>query len=176
MLNRFLQVWSALTACINEEDKLFVEQYLSVQEQMLFWGMSLPDQRHALNVAHTAQRLANEQSGVDKLLLTRCALLHDVGRRNGDVSTGEKIAAVLLDALVPRWSKSWGREGSQCGFIDHLRHALYVYYHHPERGVELLQPLGVETILLLIIAIHHNPSADADPPELHLLQQADQMH
>jgi HD superfamily phosphodiesterase len=87
MLNRINQVISALTAKITEQDETFVAKQLNAREQKLFWQMNLPDQRHALNVTYTALRLAQNKSGLNLAALTKGALLHDVGKVRGDVST-----------------------------------------------------------------------------------------
>lgn len=172
MLNRVRQVWSAINARVTPADEYFVRQHLRERELALFWAMSLPDRRHVLNVAYTAIRLAEGSESLDGKLLIRCALLHDVGRQNGDVSTIDKIIAVLLHKLLPRAAKTLAREG-RGGRVANLRHALYVYFNHPQRSAALLQTAGAEEILIAIVARHHKAPADGDPTELVLLRQAD---
>lgn len=106
MLKRVKQVVAAVTAEITPEDRLFVNQYLNKQEQTLIWGMNLPDQRHVLNVAYTALTLAENQKNIDLNLLVTCALLHDVGKVKGDVSTVDKIVNVIGHKVSPSWAKN----------------------------------------------------------------------
>ena len=145
---------------------------LEESEQMLFLNMSLPDQRHALNVAQTALQLAAGREDIDKVLLLRCALLHDVGRQKGDVSTADKIFTVLLHKFAPRLALNWGREG-RGGALQNLRHAVYIYFNHPARSAALLRAAAVEEKAALIVSRHHKAPTAGEPPELALLRQAD---
>jgi len=175
MLTRVKQVIAALTAEITPADELFVSQHLNIREQALFWGMNLPDQRHVLNVAYTALQLAEKQEGIDKELLVKCALLHDVGKIKGDVSTADKIMTVIGHKVAPRWAKQWGRLG-RGNKLSNLRHAFYIYFHHGERSATMLQKIGASPQMVDIVAKHHKAPADQDPLELVVLRQADDLH
>ena len=64
MYRRILQFTRAVTAKVDAQDERYVERYLCACEQELFFAMGVPEQRHALNVAYTAVRLAkNEEIG-----------------------------------------------------------------------------------------------------------------
>jgi len=175
MLNRVKQLAAALTARISPADEQFVACNLTREEQKLFWRMNLPDQRHALNVAYSAQSLAQRLPGVDQSLLLKCALLHDVGKTRGDVSTADKVLTVLAHSCFPSWAKEWGRLG-RGGRLANLRHAFYIYFHHGQRGAELLAQLQEHPLLVEIIRRHHEAPADNDPMELIVLRKADNMH
>ncbi|MBP2644894.1 MAG: metal dependent phosphohydrolase [Firmicutes bacterium] len=176
MLNRVKQVVAAFTAKVSPEDRAFIGQHLNAREEQLFYSMNLPDQRHALNVAYTAQKLALAYKGaVDAGLLVRCALLHDVGKRRGDVSTWDKIITVLIHKLFSERAKHWGRYG-RGGKIANIRHAVYIYFHHPERSVDFLQSIGTKENVIDIVRRHHAMPRQNDPVELNLLRQADDLH
>jgi putative nucleotidyltransferase with HDIG domain len=175
MFNRIKQVFAALTATVTQKDKQFVDLYLDSQAQQLFWGMNLPDQRHVLNVAYTSLKFAESHPKVNCVLLIRCALLHDVGKRKGDVSTIDKIITVIGYWLLPSWSKEWGRLG-RGSKLNNLRHAFYIYYHHANRSAIMLQGIGESRQVVEIVAKHHKTPADSDPLELILLRKADSMH
>ena len=175
MLNRVKQVIAALKASITVEDKVFVSRYLNAAEQKLFWAMNLPDQCHVLNVAQTALQLAQHQQKIDVTLLVKCALLHDVGKIKGDVSTIDKIITVMGYKLSPRWAKQWGRLGKGSK-IDNLRHAFYIYFHHAERGSMMLKEINSSPQLVDIIAKHHEAPTDYDPLELVILRKSDDLH
>lgn len=166
---------SAITARIDVSDKTFIAKYLSTAEAKFFYNMNLPDQRHALNVAYTALELAGEQKQVDQELLIKCALLHDVGKIKGDVSTADKIITVILDKATPAWAKSWGRQG-RGGKLANLRHAVYIYYHHAARGAAMLCEAGMPPQLTEIIAKHHEAPTVGEPSELTLLRTADNLN
>ena len=166
---------SALTARITEADRQFIGQHLLPGEAALFWQMNLPDQRHALNVAYTALELAAQERGINQDLLLKCALLHDVGKVKGDVSTADKIITVILDKIAPDWVRKWGRSG-RGGKIANLRHAVHTYYHHAARGAAMLSAAGVAAEITGIVARHHEAPADGEPPELRLLRTADSLN
>ncbi|MBP2649874.1 MAG: hypothetical protein H6Q74_699 [Firmicutes bacterium] len=175
MLSRVKQVIAALTAKVNFSDQVFVSKRLNDKERKLFYGMNLPDQRHALNVAYTSLNLSRNNPESDLNLLVRAALLHDVGKQLGDVSTLDKIITVIAHQLVPELASKWGREG-RGGKIANFRHAVYVHFHHPERSAQLLRAIGAEPKLVDIISRHHAESQLSDAIELKLLRQADDLN
>jgi len=175
MINRVKQLFSALTASISTADQEFVDQHLTAEEQSLFWQMNLPDQRHALNVTYSAQSMAKELYGIDRTVLLKCALLHDVGKMRGDVSTIDKVITVLAHTCCKSWAESWGRLG-RGNRLQNLRHAFFIYFHHGERGAELLTSIHAEHRIVEIIRQHHKAPADNDPPELAILRKADNLH
>lgn len=175
MWRRFRQVFAALTARWTAADTEFVSTWLTPAEQDLFYAMNLPDQRHAVSVAHTARTLAAGRPDADIVLLTRCALLHDVGKVKGDVSTFDKTFAVVAHRLAPGAATRWGRQG-RGGRVANLRHALHVYFHHPERSATRLEAIGADARLVGIVRRHHEPPEPGEPVELTLLRQADDMH
>lgn len=172
MLNRVKQVWSALTAQVTPADRAFVAAHLNDREQTLFWAMAVPDQRHALNVAYTALSLAAARPGADKALLVKCALLHDVGKRRGDVSTLDKILTVVVYTLWPRGATKFAAPG-RGGRVQNIRHAFYIYRHHAARSAALVRQAGTASPVAEIISRHHAPPIPEEPLELTLLREAD---
>ena len=80
-MQRVRQFLRAIFASVSAEDERFLQEFLSEQEQSLFCRMLLADQYHALQTAYTAQALwAKDAGAADERLLTRCALLHDIGK------------------------------------------------------------------------------------------------
>lgn len=175
MSKRVKQFISAITARITEADRSFVKKYLNNEQAAFFWQMNLPDQRHALNVAYTALELAAGHKDIDRQLLITCALLHDVGKVKGDVSTADKVLTVIFDKFSPDWAKQWGRLG-RGSKIDNLRHAVYIYYNHAARGAAMLRAAGVPEKITEMIAKHHEAPAAGEPAELSLLKTADTLN
>lgn len=175
MLIRVKQFVAALTAKVTAADRNFIRKNLRAEEQSLFYGMNVPDQRHALSVAQTALQLAVDREDINRELLVKCALLHDIGKLRGDVSTWDKIVSVIAHNLAPRRAKSWGKYG-RGGKLANLRHAFYTYYHHPERGAQLLATIGEDCSVVDIIRRHHEAPGSGEPAELDILRQADNLH
>ncbi len=174
--HRASQFFHALTAHVSAEDRAFLETWLPEETARAFFdAMTVADQCHALRTARTAEqlRLASPDGAtmVDRRLLIRASLLHDIGRQKGDMGTCGKVLAVLLTAAFPRWSKKRG-ENAAGGWLSAL---LHVYYHHPEKGANMLRRIGLPDEAALTVR-HHAPAAGDDPPELLLLRQADQMN
>ena len=176
MFNRIKQVFSALTAKIDDYDRNYLNTWLNPKEVGLFLQMNLPDQRHSLNVAYQASEMAKTwPSNLNINVLIKCALLHDVGKVQGDVSTIDKIITVVANSIAPAWSASWGRFG-RGSKLDNVRHAFYTYFHHAEQSSSMLQGIGTEQLVYEIVAQHHKAPTENDPSELTILRAADDLN
>ena len=174
-LGRAGQFLRAVGARVTSEDMAFMEAHLPREARPLFLAMHVADQRHALNVAYTALELAREAQGIDRELLLRCCLLHDVGRVKGAMDVWGKVWTVLADKLLSReaWAALERRQADH--FWQRPGLALYVYRCHPEMGAEKLAALGLEREAELV-RLHHSPERPADPEELKLLRRADALN
>ena len=164
VIKRVLQFVRAVTARVSVEDGKYISTHLNAAEQKIFFAMSVADQVHSLRTAYTVERLIIEDKrGVDREFLIRCALLHDVGRRNGDLTIKGKIFAVLITNIAPKFAERLELNGNR---------ALYVYHNHAEIGARKLQKLGLFKEAKIIAKHHAKPKPD-DPFELKLLRLAD---
>ena len=164
MFRRVKQFSRAMTAQVTPDDGKYIAAHLSPEEQELFFAMSTEDQCHSLNTAYTIERLVIEdKQGIDREFLIRCALLHDVGRVDGDLSTFGKVFTVLVSGIAPGVADNLELKGNR---------QLYIYRHHAEIGARKLQQLGLYREAK-IVAKHHSPPSPDDPYELKLLRLAD---
>ena len=164
VIKRVLQFIRAVTARVSVEDGKYISTHLNAEEQKIFFAMSVADQVHSLRTAYTVERLVIEDKrGVDREFLIRCALLHDTGRRAGDLTIKGKIFAVLITSIAPKFAERLELNGN---------HALYVYHNHAEIGARRLQKLGLFKEAKIIAKHHAKPKPD-DPFELKLLRLAD---
>ncbi len=179
MIQRIRQFVRAVTARVMQADRDYVARVLPASAypgaQELFYRMHPADQVHALNVAHTAERLADERrSAADRDLLRRAALLHDVGRQKGDLDIWGKVFCVLMYHYLPSLAKRW-----QCAAVRYpwqlIGHALYVYEHHPAIGAERLRRIGMDAEADIIVHHHERPLPE-QPVELRLLGEADELN
>lgn len=147
------------------DDARYISNHLSATEQKLFFSMDVADQCHSLRTAYAIERYAIEgKAGVDREFLIRCALLHDVGRKKGDMSISGKVLAVLAMEFFPMLGEWMERRGSQL---------IYIYKHHAELSGKKLQEIGLFREAK-IVAKHHSPPSPNDPKELKLLRLADE--
>ncbi len=164
IFRRVKQFFRAMTAKVTPEDGKYISAHLSPEEQELFFAMSVEDQCHSLKTAYTIERLVIEdKQGIDREFLIRCALLHDVGRVAGDISTLGKVFTVLVSDIAPGFADSLELKGNK---------QIYIYRHHAEIGGRKLQQLGLFREAK-IVAKHHAPPSPDDPYELKLLRLAD---
>ncbi|MCR5440065.1 MAG: HDIG domain-containing protein [Selenomonas sp.] len=173
MIQRVRQLYRALTAHISQEDRAFIDRSIPESAKALFYQMHPADQYHALQVAKTALQLADKSNlTVDRSMLLRCALLHDVGRKKGDLDIWGKVFAVLITHFVPGLAKFIA-----CKEVDSIwrrpGRAIYVYYHHPEIGAAMLRAIGLYEEAA-VISRHHQPLAQGDDDLLVILRQADE--
>ena len=165
-MKRILQFWRAMTAHLNTADFEFINMYLNDEEKNLFFAMRLYDQRHVLNVAYTARRLAQKDGGSI-----------NVGRTAEDIFLFDKVFAVLLDKYLPKTAHKLAKYNNSRNrsFWKKRRHALFIYYHHAAIGAEKLQKIKLYDIAE-IIKYHHAPPKYGDCRELIILRKADSLN
>ncbi|MEG6615673.1 HD domain-containing protein [Peptococcaceae bacterium 1198_IL3148] len=172
--NRIRQFFSAIFSNITEEDQLFLKKHLQPNEQALFMAMDVPTQKHCLNVAYSCQHLLEKQTGINRTLLLRSALLHDCGKLAGEVKTWHRVIFVVVNKLLPTLRDKLiqrGQSGSRCS----LCRAFYINSIHSARGAYFAQQADVELPVIVLIKEHHNGNIKY-PPELLILQQADELN
>ena len=183
MLRRVFQVIHALTAKMESQDHRLVATYLDAREQSLFYAMDINSQKHAVKVALTCIKLAACHPSVNRKLLVRAALLHDIGKQRGELTTLYRIIFVITDKLFPRLGKTLAKQGNNLSRQklpglpwQKLQHAFFVLYSHPVLGSRKAEAIGVESQILELIAGHHNPHLPGEPLELTILREADNLH
>ena len=157
VLKRIMQFVRAVTARVTVEDGKYISAHLNAEEQKIFFAMSVADQ------VHSERLIIEDKCGVDREFLIRCALLHDTGRRAGDLTIRGKIFVVLITKFAPKFAERLEINGNR---------ELYIYHYHAEIGARKLQKIGLFKEAK-IIAKHHAPPKPDDPLELKLLRLAD---
>lgn len=152
------QFFRGFFAKITPEDRLQVQQLLSVAEYTLFCRMPTDAQRHGLNVYQTLLEV-----GKDDPELAVAALLHDVGKVAADESGVKlnlwlRIPLVLTEAtwaeLIPRLASSRPEDG--------WRYTLYVHLEHPQIGAKWAEEAGASQAVCWLIAAHQAQDAKPD--------------
>lgn len=175
---RIKQFFQAISASLDSTDHTFIQQYLDPTEQYLFYAMDRPTQRHCVNVAQTSLILIHQltdQTQVSSAILIKSALLHDIGKPAGDLTTIYRIITVFANALSPTIGQALAKPGKK-GWLGPLRHAFYIQRQHPQLGAAQAQESRLHPSIVQLIALHHQPPGPDDSPELQFLRQADDLN
>ena len=181
MIQRIRQFCRAATASLDQADRNFISINLNEAQQQLFFAMNVFDQRHVLNTAYTAQHICDaEHIALDKSLLIRACLLHDIARTGEDICIWDKVANVLLAHFAPQKAKAIARAAVSLkdrhrNFLERRWYAVYIYYHHAQLGAAKLRSLGMDDIAA-VIEHHHDEEKHGDSPELRVLRRADSLN
>ncbi|MGL5634356.1 MAG: HD domain-containing protein [Sarcina sp.] len=142
MFYRIKQFYWALKANFIEIDKSFVNEYLSVEEQHIFYSLIKSEQFHCERVAKDLLKYFS--GNLDKRNLARLGLLHDLGKQElnfGPIKKSVFVIAKKLDKSFIETTKN-----------DSIRR----YYNHPAKSVELLKNIGeYDEFFLEAIKCHH---------------------
>ncbi len=159
---RAWQFFQALSARLSEEDLRVLEENLTPEELAVFARMPLPDQRHSLDVYYTLLR-----QGKDHPDLLKAALLHDIGKGEGDIRLWHRVAIVLIRAVFPK-ALRW------LAVPDGWRRPFFVHYYHPLLGAEMAEKLGCPPYPVELIRrpqpMLELPMWDPSPEEAELLR------
>ena len=182
MMKRIKQFSRALVAKgPSEDENKILKKYLTLEAEKYFRSMTIPDQRHVLNVFYTANELQkNKKLPVDNFLLNRCCLLHDIGRGR-KMTTFCKTFSVILDKLCHRWAVRRG--DSKEKFLGDM---FYHYYHHAELSATILRNIGMKEEASIVELHHHDEeklkemyqqgNKIAGSNELKILKEADDLN
>ena len=174
MVKRFKQFYNALTAKFNFADVLYVRARLNDSEAQLFFQMGIAEQVHAVNTAKAVEKLLEKAvKSVDRKILLKAALLHDVGKIKGSMKLWHKSACVLFDEFCPCKAQRLASFEQPKGS---LAYALYVYYHHPRIGARKLEKISGGYRLCALVRFHHEKKSPEEiATELYYLKTADGM-
>ena len=174
MKKRAKQFFSALQAEVNRLDIAFLRKHLDKPEQILFYRMTLPDQRHGLDTTYSLEQQTKGINWVDKESLVKVGLFHDVGKSITKFPIWGRIMVVVLNKINKRITNYLARFGENPKSFSLFR-LCYVHEHHSTLGADLLKELsGNHDRVAKIIALHHNPPQINEPRELPLLRLADE--
>ena len=161
MIYRIRQFWYALRPKINSNELRWAQSILPTSAFSLFINQSMPEKRHALDVA---KDLFLSHPNDPNLLIA--AFLHDCGKSQNALKLWERIYIVLLQK-APR--KTWSlllRSHSV------LSSPLRTAQEHPIWGAEMARNAGLNEEIVQLILNHHNPKTS----EGQLLYEADNRH
>lgn len=167
-MNRVKQFIRCLTAKINEEDYIFINQYLSEKETELLYKLPIYDIKHCINVARDIRdnenkvELNNIKLNYNEVI--KSGLLHDVGKSIRPLNPVEKASLVLLSKFT----------GGRIKRHQNKSKRIYIYFNHGEEGYKLLNKNEYSKEFLYVVRYHHDYSKNDS--WLNLLRKYDDMN
>jgi hypothetical protein len=164
---RLQQGLSRLRALLQPPDLSPAERLLSSQAFTLFQRMGPGDRAHCLRVLDLLQ-----EEGVTCPDLLKAALLHDVGKAEGNLTLAYRTVIVLVRRFRPA-----GLERLAHPRAGHWRYPFWVHLHHAELGAARCAQVGCSPQVTALVRYHEAaPETIADEQlciQLALLAAAD---
>lgn len=169
MLKRICNSWGPK---INNENRKLIDDYLDDAGQFLFSQMSKCDQYHSLAVARTILDQTAYLRGVKIKALVKAALLHDIGKVEGDFNFLSRLFVGMLRRIKPTLRGKLAVTYHET-LWEKIKYGCYVDLVHPARGAHMAKIFGIDPVVVEMIRRHHDPPRDGQSPELTWLQTAD---
>lgn len=157
---------------INKEEQKLIDDYLDDAGKFLFFQMSKIDQHHSLAVAQTILTQAAYLRGVKIKALVKAALLHDIGKVEGDFTLFSRLFVGAVRRVRPTLRGKLAITNPKTRW-EKVKYSCYVDLVHPARGAHMAKIFGIEPTVVEMIRRHHDPPRDGQSPELTWLQTAD---
>jgi len=151
MFCRLRQLLRTLRPRFRAEERAWVQTFLPAEAWALFQRQSLPEQRHALDVAATLSADAALLPLSERCWLLTAALLHDCGKAQVQIHLKHRILAVILASLPHPLSAFWKKHSASARF------AWTVHVEHPLWGSRLASEAGLDEPVRRLIFEHHTP-------------------
>ena len=146
-LYRVHQFVSAWLARVSPQELREADEWLAPGAQGLFRQMSVPDQRHSLNVMHTLRRAGHTEAD-----LLAAALLHDVGKSAAKIYAWHRAIIVLGKRFAPG-RLAWLTHGEPRGW----RRPFVIHRQHMEIGAQWAAQAGCSALTVSLIRRHQEP-------------------
>lgn len=159
---------------ITDQDINFLREFLTKQEQILFYRMTMLDQRHSLDTAYTIREMLGRRTKIKLEKMYKAALLHDVGKAQFKLRVWDRVLQALFFMLLPPFANYLADRGS-VKHEGYLRRMLFCYKYHPRLGAEMTKEIKVEEAVVYLIEHHHDPVSFNEPKELSILREADDL-
>jgi hypothetical protein len=169
MFYRITQFLQAVRPKLKAEEHAWLNTLLGPAERSLFYRQSLPEQRHALDVAKdlAGQVFLGENLGeLDYQNLMKAALLHDCGKSLLKLRLWQRVAVVLLGLFSEEKQAALIKKRNIPGKI------LIIHKQHAAWGKRLAAKAGLNDEVQALIENHHAPVSTMS----ELLRQADNRH
>lgn len=161
-------------ARLTQPDLELIDAYLDEAGKFLFFQMNRVDQKHSVAVARAVIAEAGCKQEIDLTTLVQAALLHDIGKVEGELNVANRLIAGFVRRIFPSLRDKYSRS-CRSGWLK-IRYGFYVDRVHPLRGSYMAKIVGIEKSVVDLIRHHHDPPREGQTPELTFLQLADNKH
>lgn len=148
---RVKQFYTNVTDFMSVEDYEYVKSILNNVEFDLFNRLLKSEQKHSVRIAREIEYIINYRLTdnkdiiLNKNILVKAALLHDIGKIRKKLNVIDKSIIVILNKLTKGNLKKFKKsEKIQC------------YYNHSEYSYDILKELIKDELLLDIVKNHHS--------------------
>lgn len=172
MVGVLKRIFNGWVPKLNKEERKLIDDYLDDAGKFLFSQMSKVDQRHCLTVAQTILTQAAYLRGVKIKALVKAALLHDIGKVEGDFTLISRLFVGVVRRFKPTLRGKLAITNPKTSW-EKIKYGCYVDLVHPARGAHMAKIFGIESAVVEMIRRHHDPPRDGQSPELTWLQTAD---
>lgn len=157
---------------ISDADIAFLREFLTKQEQILFYRMVAIDQRHALDTSYAIRDMLGKRTKIKLEKMYKAALLHDIGKAQFKLQVWDRVLQTLFFKLLPPFANYLADRGT-VHHEGYLRRMLFCYKYHPRLGAEMTKDIKVEESVTYLIEHHHDQISFNEPKELSILREAD---
>lgn len=161
-LYRLKQFIWAVTAPFKPIDRNILNEYLNRSEMKLFQKMKLSEQHHCIRVCKDSLIKSEKLEDIDKRKLAKIALLHDVGKIEGNLNVLDKSIIVILDKVTKGNLKKYT-----------FNKKVDVYYNHPQRSLKLLKKIDIYDKEFLEAIGNHHQRYNCKNKYLEIVRQCD---
>ena len=159
LVSRARAAWSR--GEVADGDRAWVSRILTPAELALWSGQSAHDRDHTLRVARRVERRLASTPHAGDTLWPAAALLHDVGKREADLTLLERAVATLASRVVSvERARRW--IGSRIG----IRRRFGLYLLHGEVGAGMIRRAGGREPIAAWAEVHQGDRAMGGFPPL----------
>lgn len=164
LIYRIKQFYWAIESLFIKDDFKLLNKYLNQFELDLFMKISKSERQHSIRVCNAAMEYIkhNNIKDIDKYIMCKCALLHDVGKSRIKLNIIYKSIIVIINKIT------FGK------FLKYNRNKRIIsYYNHPEIGAELLEGINEENLDIINCIKYHHSSNMKENKYLEILRICD---
>ncbi len=150
----------------SEEELALLDEYVTDEERALFMQMDRPDQQHSFEVTRHCAESLQHFPDLDKRVMMKAALLHDIGKIGARLSLVFRTFWVLAHKPFPCFCDRLAESGADAR-PGSLRYKMWLQIEHANLGAERLREMGVgEDVCELVIATGQRKKPKELDPDL----------